>query len=174
MLQEKTTDEFAGQVVTDVAATISGVLTNIGHKIGLYKAMAGAGDLSSSELARKTNADERYVREWLNNQTAGGYVHFNQEQDTYHMPDSHIPVLADEESPFFLVPALEVASSLWHDEEKLLDIDPELSEPTPDTNLAELFSSDEYCNQFQDIGFNLSNIESDNVNLEDLQIEVDL
>jgi len=122
MTQVKTTDEFAGLVVADVAAAISGVLTNIGHKKGLYKAMAGVGDMRSNDLASKTNTDERYVREWLNNQTAGGYIHYNPKTDTYYLPDNYIPVLADEESPFFLVPALEVAASLWLDEGKIMDI----------------------------------------------------
>ena len=69
-------EAFAGQVVSDIAATFSGVMTNIGHKLGLYKAMAGAGWLSSDQLADRTGTDERYVREWLNNQTAGGYVDY--------------------------------------------------------------------------------------------------
>ena len=122
MTQVKSTDEFAGQVVADVAAAISGVLTNIGHKKGLYKAMAGEGRVSSTWLAEKTNTDERYVREWLNNQTAGGYIVYHQQTNEYLLPDEYIPVLVDEESPFFLIPALEVAASLWLDEDKILDI----------------------------------------------------
>ena len=69
------TEEFAGKVVSDVSATLSGVLTNIGHKLGLYKALAGAGGLTSAALAAKCNLTERYVREWLNNQVAGGYLY---------------------------------------------------------------------------------------------------
>jgi 2-polyprenyl-3-methyl-5-hydroxy-6-metoxy-1,4-benzoquinol methylase len=115
-------EAFAGQVVTDIAATFSGVMTNIGHKLGLYKAMAGAGWLSSDRLARKTDTDERYVREWLNNQTAGGYVDYDAEMQNYRLPDEHIPVLADDDSPMFLVPALEVASSLWMDEGRVTDV----------------------------------------------------
>jgi SAM-dependent methyltransferase len=116
---EFSTEAFAGQVVTDIAATLSGVLTSLGHKLGLYKAMAGAGPISSVDLATKTGTEERYIREWLNNQTSGGYVFFNEESRTYTLPDAHVPVLADEESPVFLVPALEVAASLWFDEEKI-------------------------------------------------------
>ncbi|MEH6626258.1 MAG: class I SAM-dependent methyltransferase [Motiliproteus sp.] len=112
-------EAFAGQVVTDISATFSGVMTNIGHKLGLYKAMAGAGAISSQQLADKTNTHERYVREWLNNQTAGGYLMHDTDSNTYSMPDAHIPVLADDESPMFLVPALDVASSLWLDEDKV-------------------------------------------------------
>lgn len=120
MIETQTsTEAFAGQVVTDIAATLSGVLTNIGHKLGLYKAMAGAGPVTSEDLATRTGTEERYVREWLNNQTAGGYVFFDEERRTYTLPDAHAPVLADEESPMFLVPALEVAASLFLDEEKI-------------------------------------------------------
>lgn len=115
-------EAFAGQVVTDIAAAFSGVMTNIGHKLGLYKAMAGAGWVSSDQLAEKTGTDERYVREWLNNQTAGGYVHYDVQTKTYRLPDEHIPVLADDDSPMFLVPALEVASSLWMDEGQVTDV----------------------------------------------------
>ena len=70
-------EAFAGQVVTDIAAAFSGVMTNIGHKLGLYKALAGAGWMSSNQLADKTGTDERYVREWLNNQAAGGYLAYD-------------------------------------------------------------------------------------------------
>ena len=115
-------EAFAGQVVTDIAAAFSGVMTNIGHKLGLYKAMADAGWMSSEQLAEKTGTDERYVREWLNNQAAGGYVAYDSQTRRYNMPDEHVPVLADNDSPVFLVPALEVASSLWMDEDRVTDV----------------------------------------------------
>ena len=115
-------EAFAGQVVSDIAATFSGVMTNIGHKLGLYKAMAGAGWLDSNQLADRTGTNERYVREWLNNQTAGGYVDYDPDTRTYRLPDEHVPVLADDESPVFLVPALAVASSLWMDEDKVSNV----------------------------------------------------
>ena len=113
------TEVFAGQVVGDVAAALSGVLTSLGHKLGLYKAMAGAGSLTPDALAKKTSLTERYVREWLNNQTAGGYVIYDPASKTYELPNAHVPVLADESSPVFLIPALEVAASLWFDEDKI-------------------------------------------------------
>lgn len=122
MTDMESVEAFAGQVVGDVAAALSGVMTNIGHKLGLYRAMAGAGPLSSEALAAETGLHERYVREWLGNQTAGGYVTFNPEAATYTLPDAHVPILADPESPVFLVPALEVAASLWQDEDKIIDV----------------------------------------------------
>jgi hypothetical protein len=115
-------EAFAGKVVGDISATFSGVMTNLGHKLGLYKAMAGAGAMTPQTLADRTGTHERYVREWLNNQTAGGYVEYEAEADRYTLPDEHVPVLADEDSPVFLVPALDVASSLWLDEDKVAEI----------------------------------------------------
>ena len=67
-------EQFAGQVVTDLAAAMAGVMTNLGHKLGLYGAMAESGPITSHELARRTATNERSVREWLNGQVAGGYV----------------------------------------------------------------------------------------------------
>lgn len=113
------TEAFTGQVVTEVAAAMSGVMTSIGHRLGLYKAMAGLGMISSSDLADRTSLHERYVREWLNNQVAGGYVVFDPEEKLYELPDAHVPVLAIEDSPVFLVPALEVCASLWFDRDKI-------------------------------------------------------
>lgn len=121
-VETTTTESFAGQVVADVAATMSGVMTGIGHKLGIYAAMANAGPLTSQDLADKTGLSERYVREWLNNQTAGGYVFYDPTTVRYTLPDAHVPVLADPDSPVFLVPALEVAASLWLDEDRITDV----------------------------------------------------
>ncbi len=117
-----TTEEFTGQVVTDVSATLSGVMTSIGNKLGLYKAMAYAGPLTSEALSQKLGLAERYVREWLNSQVAGQYLVYDNHNKTYELPDAHVPVLADEESPVFLVPAIQVAASLWHDEDLLKEV----------------------------------------------------
>jgi len=63
-----------GQAVTDMGAAVSGLLLHIGDRLGLYKAMAGAGPVTPAGLAARTGTTERYVREWLGNQAAGGYV----------------------------------------------------------------------------------------------------
>lgn len=116
------TEEFAGQVVSDIAAGLSGVMTNIGHKLGLYQALAHAGSMRPESLAQKTGLAERYVREWLNNQTAGKYLIYDEAEQSYSLPDAYVPVLADPDSPVFLVPALEVTASLWLDEERIADV----------------------------------------------------
>jgi ubiquinone/menaquinone biosynthesis C-methylase UbiE len=113
-------EQFAGQVVTDLAAAMAGVMTNLGHKLGLYGAMAKSGLITSDELARRTSTNERSVREWLNGQVAGGYVLFDTETNQYLLPPEHAFVLANPDSPAFLPPAFDVAASLWHDEDEIL------------------------------------------------------
>ncbi|HLY43189.1 MAG TPA: class I SAM-dependent methyltransferase [Terracidiphilus sp.] len=113
-------EQFAGQVVTDLAAAMAGVMTNLGHKLGLYRAMAEGGPTNSNELASRTATNERSVREWLNAQVAGGYVRFDKNTNQYSLPAEHAFVLANPESPAFLPPAFDVAASLWHGEDQLL------------------------------------------------------
>jgi ubiquinone/menaquinone biosynthesis C-methylase UbiE len=112
--------QFADQVVTDLAAAMAGVMTNLGHKLGLYRAMAENGPINSDELARRTATTERSVREWLNGQVAGGYVLFDPSTNQYTLPPEHAFVLANPDSPAFLPPAFDVAASLWHAEDQIL------------------------------------------------------
>lgn len=120
-MNEAKLEAFVGQVVSDLAASMSGVMTNIGHKLGLYRAMAGAGPMTPTQLAQKTNTHKRYVLEWLNNQAAGGYVTYDPIQRTYELPDEHAMVLANEASPVFMAPGFDSVSSVWLDEDKVVN-----------------------------------------------------
>jgi 2-polyprenyl-3-methyl-5-hydroxy-6-metoxy-1,4-benzoquinol methylase len=114
-------ESFIGQVITDLGAAFSGVLVNVGRKLGLYQAMADIGTCTSVALARATGIRERYVREWLANQAAGGYVPYDPEQQTYILPPAQTMVLALEQSPIFMAPAFEVAASFWLDEDQIVE-----------------------------------------------------
>ncbi len=120
-IDETKVEAFVGQVVADVSASNSAVLVSIGHKLGLYRAMAGAGPLTSQEVAERAGCAERYVREWLNNQVAGGYIDLHAETATYELSPEHAAVLADPESPVFMPPAYELTASLWEGEERTLE-----------------------------------------------------
>src|SRR5260370_3996612 len=95
-------NEFIGKAVTDLGATFNAALVVIGDRLGLYKAMAGAGPLTPAELAQRTDTHERSVREWLNAQAAGGYVEYDPATERYMLPDEHAFRLADESSPAFM------------------------------------------------------------------------
>ncbi len=120
-VQERSTEAFVEHALTDLAANYGGVMVSTGRKLGLYRALAGQGPLSSFELAARTGCEERYVREWLNSQVAGGYLVYHEESETYELPAEHEPVLVDEDSPVFLASAFEIPASMWFDQERTLD-----------------------------------------------------
>lgn len=114
-------EAFMGKVLNDIAASLSSVMTDIGYKLGLYQAMQGSGAMTPAQLAEKTQTHERYVREWLNNQAAGGYVLYHPEEGTYEFPDEHAMVLANSQSPVFMASGFDTTASMWMDEEKVIE-----------------------------------------------------
>jgi SAM-dependent methyltransferase len=114
-------EQFAGQAVGDMAAAISGLLVHIGDQLGLYRAMAGAGPVTSETLAERTGTTARYVREWLSNQAAGGYVTYRPEDGTFELPPEHAAVLADENCPVFLGGAYEGIAACYSDYGHIID-----------------------------------------------------
>ena len=110
-----------GQMISDLGAAFSGVLVNIGRRLGLYKAMAEIGVCTSEQLAEATGIRERYVREWLNNPAAGGYLRYEPEGHRYSLPAAQAMVLAVEDSPVYMASAFEVAAAFWLDEERIVE-----------------------------------------------------
>jgi SAM-dependent methyltransferase len=99
---------FLGKFVSDLGATFNAGMVAIGDKLGLYKALAKK-PMSSKELAAATGTDERYVREWLASQAAGGYVEYNPLTRAFSLTEEQAFTLADEDGPAFLPGAFEVA-----------------------------------------------------------------
>ncbi|MEW5769455.1 MAG: class I SAM-dependent methyltransferase [Pseudomonadota bacterium] len=113
-------NDFLTRAVGDLSAGYGGVMVSLGSKLGLYKAMAGAGPISAKELAASTGCAERYVGEWLNSQAAGGYVNYHTVSQTYELSPEQAMVLADEDSPVYIPHAWNVPASMWFDEEKAI------------------------------------------------------
>jgi SAM-dependent methyltransferase len=114
-------ESFLMRTVNDVSAGHGGVMVSLGAKLGLYKAMAGAGPISAQELAARTGCAERYVAEWLSSQMAGGYVDYHAVSGTYELSPEHAMVLADEDSPVYMPHAWQVTATMWLDEDKALE-----------------------------------------------------
>lgn len=114
-------EAFATKAIADIAASYSGVMVSLGSKLGLYRAMDGAGPLSAREIASRAGCAERYVREWLNQQAAAGYVEYHAVSDTYELSPEHAMVLADEDSPYYIPHAWNLPAAMWADEPKALD-----------------------------------------------------
>lgn len=120
-IDENALNAFVEKAVGDLSAGYGGVMVSLGHKLGLYKAMAGAGPLSSQELAGRTGCAERYVREWLNSQAAGGYALYHPASGTYELTPEQAMVLAEDTSPVFIPHAWNVPASMWFDEEQAIE-----------------------------------------------------
>ena len=98
---------FIGQFVTDFGAAVHAGMVVIGERLGLYKALA-FGPMTPAELAAKTSTDERYLREWLASQAAGGYVTYNAKTGHFSLSEEQAFTLAREDSPAYLPGAFEL------------------------------------------------------------------
>lgn len=114
-------NEFLGQFVADLGATFHAANVVIGDKLGLYKELAASGPCSSEELAERTGTTERYVREWLRGQAAGGYVTYEPATERYHLSPEQAFALAQEDSPAFVPGAFQLATSAVKDEPKIAE-----------------------------------------------------
>src|SRR3954451_25139056 len=102
-------EQFVFRAVEEVGATLNAALVVMGDRLGLYRALAGTGGLTPVELARRSGVSERYVREWLNAQAAGGYVEYDAAADTYALPPEQTVALTHEDSPAYLPGFFQVA-----------------------------------------------------------------
>jgi SAM-dependent methyltransferase len=110
---------FLGKAVGDLGASISAVLMSIGDELGYYKALAKEA-LSPADLARLTDTNERYAREWLNNQAAGGYVEYTPATGKYHLNDEQTLCLADPKGPVDIPGAYLLVQDLFHVRERAM------------------------------------------------------
>jgi SAM-dependent methyltransferase len=113
--------QFVMKAVDEVGATLSAALVVLGDKLGLYRAMAGAGALSPGELADRTGAAERYVREWLNVQAASGYVEYDPDSGRYTLPPEQAIALTDTASPAYLPGFFQLAVGSVLDSPRILE-----------------------------------------------------
>jgi len=113
--------EFLGKAIVDFGATFNAALIRIGDKLGLYKALVSGGPQTPTELAKRTGTAERYVREWLSAQAAGGCVTYDSSTGKFHLSEEQAFAMADESSPVFLPGAFQCALAAVKAEEKLTE-----------------------------------------------------
>jgi 2-polyprenyl-3-methyl-5-hydroxy-6-metoxy-1,4-benzoquinol methylase len=119
-IDEAKLNEFLGKAVGDLGAAISATLVLAGDRLGLYKELAAA-KLTSAELAQRTGTNERYVREWLGNQGAGGYVQYDAEQGKWSLTPEQALCLADPNGPVDIPGAYNLVEATFHALARTLD-----------------------------------------------------
>jgi SAM-dependent methyltransferase len=108
-INEERLHQLINRAIVDFGAVSHATLAAIGDKLGLYKALAAGGPLTPRELAERTGTAERYIREWLNAQAAGGYVEYDAQAQRYFLSPEQSLLLAEEDSPAFFGGAFQSA-----------------------------------------------------------------
>jgi SAM-dependent methyltransferase len=111
--------QILGQAVGEIGAAMNGALVLLGDRLGLYKAMAGAGPMTAGALAQKTGMNERYLQEWLSAQAAGQFLDYDPATRSFTLTNEYAQILANEAGPAFLPAAFEIMSAIIMDEPRL-------------------------------------------------------
>ena len=118
-IDEAKLEQFMGQFVQDFGGAATAPLVLIGDKLGLYKAMADGVPVTPAELAERTGCRERYLREWLSQQAASGYVEYA--DGAFRLPPEQAMALAHDDSPAFIPGAFQLLSAIVHDEPRITE-----------------------------------------------------
>ena len=107
-IDEAKLNEFMGKFVGDLGAVMHAATIVVGDQLGLYKALAEKPQTAEA-LAKRTETDPRYLREWLSCQAASGYVMYEPKSDTFSLSEEQAFALAVEGSPAFIPGAFQIA-----------------------------------------------------------------
>ena len=121
VVDEKKLNEFVEKAGNEWGASMGALLTFVGDRLGLFKAMAGAGALTPEELAKKTNTHPRMIREWLAAQAAGGFVTYHPTTGSYILPDEQALALTDENSSVYIAGLYQILAGIFMDQEKIIN-----------------------------------------------------
>ena len=107
-VDEAKLDELLGRFVVDVGASFQALGAVLGDRLGLYRALLAVMPAAPADVAREAGVDERYVREWLSAQAAGGYVTYDPASERFSLTEEQAFVLADpggmQAAAAFLIP----------------------------------------------------------------------
>ena len=120
-LDEARLNNLLGTMVNELGAAATGALVVIGDRLGLYRTLAKLGPMRAEELATRTGTTERYVREWLSNQAASGYVSYDAGSQRFFMDAEQAAVFADPESPAQMTGGYYSITSIYKGLDRLSD-----------------------------------------------------
>lgn len=121
-IDNKKLEEFVMKAIGDLGSSLGAMMVILGDRLGFYKTLSKFGPMTSEELALKTNTSERYVREWLASQAAADYLEYKSETKKFSLSNENALVLADDQSPAYLMGGYQVLRSLFKDEDKFVNM----------------------------------------------------
>jgi 2-polyprenyl-3-methyl-5-hydroxy-6-metoxy-1,4-benzoquinol methylase len=99
------------RAIEDFGAIVSSALVVIGDKLGLYRTLRDIGPATAAQLSQTAGANERYIRPWLINQAAAGYVDYDPATDRYSLSAEQAMVFADDDTPYSMAGGFELLTS---------------------------------------------------------------
>jgi SAM-dependent methyltransferase len=113
-VDEAKLNDLLGRFVVDAGASFQAIGAALGDRLGLYRALLAVMPAGPADVAREAGVDERYVREWLSAQAAGGYVTYDPASERFSLTEEQAFVLADpngmQAAAAFLIPLAAGAS----------------------------------------------------------------
>lgn len=106
-------EQFVEHALGDLKGGMMLLMTHIGDRLGLFRALAEQPG-TSEQLAATTRLQERYLREWLAAMASGGYLEYDPQTRIFSLPPEHAPVLAEEKSPVFFGGLYHEMPALWN------------------------------------------------------------
>jgi 2-polyprenyl-3-methyl-5-hydroxy-6-metoxy-1,4-benzoquinol methylase len=100
--------DFIHTFAADLGATMAAGNVVIGHRLGLYQALAD-GPATADELAARTECHPRYLTEWLRGQAAGGYMAYDPASERFSLSEEQAFALANPAGPVYLPGAFVLA-----------------------------------------------------------------
>lgn len=88
-------EEYLGRLTADMGGTLGLLLTSLGTRHGLWRALAGAGPCTPEQVAGRVTVDRALVREWLRGQAAAGYLDYHPSADTFELSPAAAAAIPD-------------------------------------------------------------------------------
>ena len=118
-IDEAKLNAFVGQMLSDLGGASSVAMVRMGDALGLYKLLQLKGPITSVELAKAANVDERYLREWLSHQAASNYLAYDPKSGTFTLPPEQAMVFANEGSPVYMMGGFDLMAALLDNQPKV-------------------------------------------------------
>lgn len=118
-IDQQKLEALVGTMVNEMGAAANAALVLLGDRLGLFRALADNGSMTSDQLATKTGTRERYVREWLSAQAASGCVSYDAQEKKFFLSPEQAAVLVDEDSPVNMAGGFQSLAAVFADELKL-------------------------------------------------------
>lgn len=119
--EARSTDEFADQLLDMLNQGALSLMVSIGHRTGLFDCMAETPNARYGQIAAHSGLEPRYVKEWLGAMVTGGLVHYQPEDQTYHLPHSHAALLTRSASPDNIAVFAQYIGILGQVEDRIVD-----------------------------------------------------